>query len=75
MAHSQHCSDQNCRAGLEPWFYFGCACFGVVELFLVKNETVLSPNPKNKELKFHPCVNRESREIISASVELRETEV
>ena len=24
--HSQHRSDQNCRAGLELWFCFGCAC-------------------------------------------------
>ena len=79
---NQHRSDQNCRAGLEPWFGIGCVClmwcyatsFLVLDLRccwvgLVKNETLLKPNPKDQELEFHPCVNLH-RGIFSASVEL-----
>ena len=40
----------------------------------MKNETLLKPNPKDQELEFHPCVNLH-QEIISASVELCETDV
>ena len=69
--HSQHCSDQDCRAGLEPWFGFGCASlmwyhatsFLVLDLWFCligseKNETFLSPNPKDQELEFHRFVNQ-----------------
>ena len=58
---SQHRSNQNCRAGLEPWFCFGRAClmwceatsFPVLDLWccwvgLVKNETLLKQIPKIK---------------------------
>ena len=72
----QHYSDQNCRAGLEPWFCSGCAClmlcyttsFFVFDLWWFGEEWNPSRiNPKVQEMVFHPCENQ-PREIISAPV-------
>ena len=48
---------------------------GVVELVLVKNETLPLPNPKDQELDFHPCVNRPREKLFQLLLELCETEV
>ena len=55
-----------CVALLHHWFcWFG----------LVRNEILQSPNPREWERESHPCVNLHRKEMISASVELCETEV
>ena len=65
-----NCSIEECRAGLESWFGFGCAClmkcdatsFPVLFLWIssigqVKNGTLQSPHFKDPELESYPCVN------------------
>ena len=61
--HNQHYSDQDCRAGLETWFGFGCAClmWRYATSFLVPD--------------LWYCWVDWAKEVISASVELCETEV
>ena len=68
--HNQHYLTQDCCAWLGLWFGFGCACLMwchatsllVLDLWfsligLWKCERLLTPNPKDQELVFHPCVN------------------
>ena len=58
-----HYSNQNCRAGLEPWLGFGCAClmwchatsFIILDLWCCWIFELVSG--RMQELEFHPCVN------------------
>ena len=70
MKHNRHCSIQDCRAELESQLGFLCVFLMVCHaasfpaLFLLislvgweKNGTLQQPNPRDRERKFHPCVD------------------
>ena len=88
MARSQHCSDQNCRAGLELWVWLWVYLFDVMLrdefprtwsldlLIRFGGEWNTSITKSQRSSAGIPSMRKPaSREITSASVELCETEV
>ena len=60
--HDQHCSDQNCRAGLEPWHvvlrdeFPRTWSLNLLVRFGEEWNTSIT-NSKDREREFHPCAN------------------